>query len=130
MKNSAGKMVGCLAAMAILLHMVCKICTFDGKAMAQQYREEYRQQGRNQVRAEAMRAGVAVLVEGDFSWKTNELEVIEREMHKEIHDLFMKELTRRKHAKEKDSKEGNEVEVEEEGSNQGEEEGSSSREQE
>ena len=89
-----------VTGIAIIIYVGLKIYIADDRAMTRRYREDYREQGRGFVRAEAIRAGVAEIVDGDFSWKTgqtgqtNEIEVTEEEL--EILKVLLEKLIQRK----------------------------------
>jgi len=92
--NRTAKFLGSLIAVAILLFMIAHIFEMESKKSAVQYREAYREQGREQIRHAAIEAGVAEVVGGEFRWKTNELgDVL---IQKEIYDTVIKALEYRR----------------------------------
>ena len=99
--RSLGRVVGCLTAMVLLASLAAWSLQQERKGTARQYREIYREQGRAQVIAEAIEAGVAQIVDGRLVWATNDVVIAERE----IHELLINELIRRRDAKENKEKE-------------------------
>jgi len=100
--RSLGRVVGCLIAIVLLASLAAWSLQHETKGTARQYREIYREQGRAQVRAEAIEAGVARMLNGRLVWATNDVVIAERE----IHELLINELIRRRDVKDvKDAKE-------------------------
>ena len=105
-----------VTGIAIIIYVGLKIYIADDRAMTRRYREDYREQGRGFVRAEAIRAGVAEIVDGDFSWKqaaqTNPVGVDVTEEELEMLKILLEKLIQRKELRyEEDKEEGASKEV-------------------
>ena len=111
MRKSSNLILGIVLAIGILTCLLIKIFEFEGKTSARRYREEYREQGRRQVRAEAVKAGVADYTEDGFVWRTNDIQRLEGELH----NILIEALNKRSgYAKEDSEEKGDSQEESEE----------------
>ena len=101
MRRASGLTLSCLISLILLTYVTISLLHENKDAASRQYREDYREQGRQQVRAEAIMAGVAEMVNGQFVWKTNIAVTVSIE--NKIHQLIIEELER-KDAQESESK--------------------------
>ena len=63
-----GRSLGILISFVILMLIIAKLFIIENRTATLSYREEYREQGRNEIRQEAIRLGVAEVVQGEVRW--------------------------------------------------------------
>lgn len=116
--NRACKFLGLVIGVVIVMYMIAQLFDYESKSSAKYYRETYREQGRKQLRAEALEVGVAEIVAGEFMWRTNCTD--ELALRQEIYGVVIEALEDRrvdyaKRSEEESNEEGCIQEAEAEG---------------
>lgn len=89
--NRASIFIISIFCIVIFVYVIMLIFRYESRVSAKHYRDVYREQGREQVRAEALEAGVAEIVQGEFEWGTNSVGIItgcEPERDSCVNDIY------------------------------------------